>query len=356
MASEDSSAGSVFISYAREDRARVEPIPRYLNAAGIDVWWDQRIEVGSSFRFAIQTALDEAACVLVLWTTHSVQKPFVHSEASMGQQRGILKPALLDAKARIPVGFTELQYFDLTQWNGSDDAPLEVLARTLKALVARGPNKLRYGANLDASDWILSGSQNSVVELGQLTTQIRSISHLFVSPSAPTKDLRDALGEVSKTYAVVRSAILRFVKPAVGTRPISPAPYVKMERGPIRDAVERGRGHCGLILMHYGKYGGLRDWIAERVPPAQLEAMDDVFSSLGTADGDLFRPLVEIGDILTNESRLIANLLLSGQEQLARARILEGRQKLAPLEDQLAKAMRDLQEIEASLGYTETSS
>jgi hypothetical protein len=99
MNSEPISPGTVFISYAREDRNRVELIVKYLADIGLDVWWDRDIEVGTSFRSAIQNSLDEAACVLVIWTTASVEKDFVHSEASIGQQKGILLPLLLDAKA-----------------------------------------------------------------------------------------------------------------------------------------------------------------------------------------------------------------------------------------------------------------
>jgi hypothetical protein len=67
----------------------------------------------------------------------------------------------------------------------------------------------------------------------------------------------------------------------------------------------------------------------------------------------LFRSLVDIGSILTNESRVIVNLLLAGQEGAARQRILDGRAKLEPLEKQLSDAVRELQEVESALGYTE---
>jgi hypothetical protein len=64
--------------------------------------------------------------------------------------------------------------------------------------------------------------------------------------------------------------------------------------------------------------------------------------------------LEDIGDILSNESRVIANLLLVGQDVIARQRIRDGRVKLGPLDDNLSIAMRDLQEAEAFLGYAES--
>jgi hypothetical protein len=67
----------------------------------------------------------------------------------------------------------------------------------------------------------------------------------------------------------------------------------------------------------------------------------------------LFRPLELIGELLANESRSVANLLLAGQEPAARQRILDGRAKLQPLEDNLTRAILELQKIESSLGYVQ---
>jgi hypothetical protein len=151
----------------------------------------------------------------------------------------------------------------------------------------------------------------------------------------------------------VNAAILRFVSPAMGTGPIDGQAYLELERTGLTAQIENGRGHCGVILTLYGRYGGVRDRIKNSLPGGTLLEMDAAFSRLGTADGDLFDPLVQIGDVLTNESRVIVNLIISGYEEAARKRILEGRLKLAPFEEQLSGAMRELQQAAAALGYTE---
>src|ERR1051326_1036859 len=143
------------------------------------------------------------------------------------------------------------------------------------------------------------------------------------------------LGEVAKTYRVVNSAILQFLSLAVGTGPIDGRPFLELERGRLTTEIQQGRGHCGLILTYYGRYGGVRDSIRDKLSPQTLSDVDTAFARLGTADGDLFVPLIQIGEVLTNESRVIVNFILSGQEDAARKRILEGRVKLVPLEDQL---------------------
>src|SRR5690606_26582166 len=138
---------------------RVEALVKLLADLGFNIWWDRDIEVGTSFRSAIQNSLEEAACVVVVWTVASVDKDFVRSEASVGQTQGILLHKLLDADAKIPVGFTELQYLDLSQWNGSDSTPLQPLVKRIQSLVARGPKKARYESTLSNDEWVVNNSE-----------------------------------------------------------------------------------------------------------------------------------------------------------------------------------------------------
>jgi hypothetical protein len=65
----------------------------------------------------------------------------------------------------------------------------------------------------------------------------------------------------------------------------------------------------------------------------------------------MFAQLSRIGDVLTEEASEIVGLILSGQQKIVHNRILDGRQKLLPLQKDLRAAMTRLQEIESSLGY-----
>ena len=60
---------------------------------------------------------------------------------------------------------------------------------------------------------------------------------------------------------------------------------------------------------------------------------------------DLFADLVRIGNALTNESRIILNLLLADQEKAARNRIIAGRKRLQPLERELEKGIDALERL-----------
>jgi hypothetical protein len=61
----------IFLSYAREDLPRVKPVVEALVARGWSVWWDRTIKPGQIFERVIEAALDEARCVIVLWSRDS---------------------------------------------------------------------------------------------------------------------------------------------------------------------------------------------------------------------------------------------------------------------------------------------
>ena len=110
----------VFVSYKREDEPRVGLLVRALEHAGFSVWWDRGLGGGESWRAQIQSALDAAKCVIVVWTHESVGAAgdFVRDEAAQGKRRGVLVPVTLERVAP-PLGFGEIQAIDLTRWKGN---------------------------------------------------------------------------------------------------------------------------------------------------------------------------------------------------------------------------------------------
>jgi hypothetical protein len=114
----------IFISYKREDEARVGRLVRALGGTGLSVWWDRGLPGGESWRQQIQSALDAAKCVIAVWTQGSVGPAgdFVRDEAGQAKRRGVLVPVMLD-KVDPPLGFGEIQAIDLTHWKGSPRDP-----------------------------------------------------------------------------------------------------------------------------------------------------------------------------------------------------------------------------------------
>ena len=70
----------VFISYAREERDRASHYAQSCTAHGWSVWWDQAIAPGRRWNQAIERALNEARCVLVLWSNNSVKSHWVKTK------------------------------------------------------------------------------------------------------------------------------------------------------------------------------------------------------------------------------------------------------------------------------------
>jgi formylglycine-generating enzyme required for sulfatase activity len=107
----------IFISYAREDLERVRPIVRLIEGAGWSVFWDRTIPAGMTWRQYIGKALDEAKCIVVVWSKSSVPSKFVQEEADDGSEREILIPVIIE-NVRPPLGFRSIQHEDLSEWKG----------------------------------------------------------------------------------------------------------------------------------------------------------------------------------------------------------------------------------------------
>lgn len=107
----------VFISYKKEDAARVAPIARGLAQAGYEVWWDHNIPPGRSYREVIGAQLQTAKCVIVVWSKLSVDGQWVLDEADAGKQRNVLLPMFID-DVEIPYGFRQIEAARLTGWTG----------------------------------------------------------------------------------------------------------------------------------------------------------------------------------------------------------------------------------------------
>jgi hypothetical protein len=115
----------IFISYAREDVERVKPIVEELEKNGWSVFWDRNLRPGSSWAIEITKALDESSCVLVVWSSASINAEkhhWVREEAETGRERGILVLFRLDAVV-LPLGFRSIQAADLSNWKQNSDDP-----------------------------------------------------------------------------------------------------------------------------------------------------------------------------------------------------------------------------------------
>jgi len=127
----------VFISYARNDKARVKPLVEAVEAQGWSVWWDPEITPGQEFDDQIEAELNAAKSVLVVWTPTSVVSRWVRGEAREAAELGILVPVRFD-EARLPMDVRAIHTIDLDHWGENpQSAPFQDLLRALAAMIAR---------------------------------------------------------------------------------------------------------------------------------------------------------------------------------------------------------------------------
>lgn len=134
-----------FVSYKREDEARVQRIVQGLRDEDLTVWWDRDIPGGERWRETIVEHLDSAGCVVVCWTVESTgpRGAYVREEAERAKARGVLLPVFLDPVAP-PFGFGEVQALDLQGWTGStSDARWQHFVATVRAMATGQPRPKR---------------------------------------------------------------------------------------------------------------------------------------------------------------------------------------------------------------------
>lgn len=110
----------VFISYKREDRARIDRIEAALTVLDLKVWFDWRLTPGLNFSEEIDAAARNAKAMVVCWSPAAVQSDWVQREATIGFGRDALAPVMLE-RCTPPEKFSALQAPDLSGWTGALD-------------------------------------------------------------------------------------------------------------------------------------------------------------------------------------------------------------------------------------------
>jgi len=125
----------IFVSYAHEDREKARTLAKFLEQQGLSVFWDRQVPTGDTWREYIGKSLEEAACVLVLWTAASVNSRWVVEEADEALKRSRLLPLLLE-HVEPPLGFRAIQAADLTNWKPEKaSAEMQRLLEDIRQLI-----------------------------------------------------------------------------------------------------------------------------------------------------------------------------------------------------------------------------
>ena len=345
----DSNDIDVFVSYAHSDRERVRPLVENLKAAGLSVWWDTEIEIGSKWRAVIQDRLTHARSVCAVWSAASIERDYVLDEAQYASDRGILIPALLDV-TEPPLGFRGWQFVSLADLGTATQKIISGIRHLSEGGVGDKP---QGSAPIQWWETIDSGAQASsygVEAADRFLADVRMRSDLLKSNPGSERALRDALHGVRETYEAVLNAIDDFLAPLTANTPIDLGRYKPIASGRMVDQIERERGHCKRITQIYIETGGLRDSLPTTVSDEAKAALDDLMSEIASADGDLFQQMAAVGSSLAKEGAVITNLLLAEQPRLAEDHLKRCAATLIPLQQLLTQGMGKVDRMLVDLG------
>ena len=112
----------IFISYSRSDRERVARLAKALQAGGYSAWWDNDLNAGAEYSREIESRINAAKAVVVVWSELSIQSTWVADEAELGRDAGKLVPLIID-DVKPKIGFRQFQAIDFRNWNGDVREP-----------------------------------------------------------------------------------------------------------------------------------------------------------------------------------------------------------------------------------------
>lgn len=107
----------VFVSYSRKDMDFATMLVAALESEGFTVWWDQHIRGGRKWNDELEHRLNQAGCIIVIWSEHSAASDWVLAEATVGLDSRKLVPVFID-DCTLPSEQAELQMIDLAIWRG----------------------------------------------------------------------------------------------------------------------------------------------------------------------------------------------------------------------------------------------
>src|SRR5262245_6299668 len=86
----------IFISYAREDESRVRELASEFERLGWAVWHDRALLTSEEYDERIERELEQARCVVVVWSRASIKSKWVRAEAGAADEQGKLIPVTFD--------------------------------------------------------------------------------------------------------------------------------------------------------------------------------------------------------------------------------------------------------------------
>ena len=232
----------VFLSYSREDASAAKQLAECIGRAGHKVWWDREIEGGSRFTAEIDRELKAADAVVVIWTTSSVDSPWVQDEAAEGRDSGRLVPIILGTD-KPPLGFRQFQSIDFGKWNGEADPP--ALDALIRAISQKGGDQLAPATNAKHAP---KGRQHCAAVCVLPFVNMSGDPEQEYFSDGISEDIITDLSKVSALSVVARNTAFQFKGEAVDVKQVANTLGVDhVLEGSVRKAGNRVRITAQLI-------------------------------------------------------------------------------------------------------------
>ncbi len=127
----------IFLSYSKANRDIAAAVAAHLEDTGLTVWWDRHLDHAGAFAQEIETELDAARKVLVLWSPVSIASKWVRAEAQRADGAGKLICATISGLAaeQLPLPYNTHDVVDLGE--GVDLAQTGAAQKLTEWLVPR---------------------------------------------------------------------------------------------------------------------------------------------------------------------------------------------------------------------------
>ena len=211
---------SVFISYKRENVAKVQLLVQALRADGVEVWWDQDIAPDAPWEATIERELAAAQVAIVAWSQAAVASENVKAEARSARNAGKLIQVFVE-KCDPPLFFGERQGVDLSDWNGdARDRRFQGVLAGARAILAGKrppagvgytPKKRAPWAMLAALFVLVSAVLGFVSNLGGARDTVCSLAAINETCAQWGLVLPDAAPDAVESAAVARQRLLNSV-------------------------------------------------------------------------------------------------------------------------------------------------
>lgn len=126
MDSQNYKASDIFLSYARENRPHAQMLAEALEHTGWSVLFNQLSTVVDQDIFqATENAVNQASCVIVIWSYAAIKSKWMHTEADIALKQEKLIPIRIDP-CELPYPFKDLHTLNFADWNGEHSSVIFV--------------------------------------------------------------------------------------------------------------------------------------------------------------------------------------------------------------------------------------